>query len=188
MFTTPPSLLERLRQPADQAAWERFVEMYTPLLFAWTKRFGLPPQEAADLVQDLFTVLVEKLPALEYEPQKSFRGWLKTILLNKWRNRQRRRATARQVGDQDRLAEIPAPAEPPAFEEAEYRQYVVGRALELMRTEFQPATWRACWEFVVRDRPAADVAAELGLTVNAVYLAKGRVLRRLREELGGLLD
>ena len=57
-----------------------------------------------------------------------------------------------------------------------------------MQKEFQPATWKACWEFVVKDRPAAAVAAELGITINAVYLAKGRVLRRLREELVGLLD
>jgi len=64
----------------------------------------------------------------------------------------------------------------------------VGRALELMRADFQPVTWQACWEFVVRDRPAAEVAAELGITINTVYLAKSRVLRRLREELAGLLD
>lgn len=72
--------------------------------------------------------------------------------------------------------------------EAEYRCHLVHRALELMQAEFQTVTWKACWECVVRDRTAAEVAAELGITVNAVYLAKSRVLRRLREELQGLLD
>jgi RNA polymerase sigma-70 factor (ECF subfamily) len=83
---------------------------------------------------------------------------------------------------------VAAPEAAAEIDEEEYRARVVARALELMRAEFEPATWRACWEFVVNDRPAADVAAELGVTVNAVYLAKGRVLRRLREELSEFLD
>ena len=86
------------------------------------------------------------------------------------------------------LSDLPAAEEAPFFEEEEYRQVLVHRALALMQAEFQPATWRACWEFVVRDRPAAEVAGELGLSVNAVYLAKSRVLRRLREQFDGLLD
>jgi RNA polymerase sigma-70 factor (ECF subfamily) len=72
--------------------------------------------------------------------------------------------------------------------ETEYRHWLVGRALELMRAEFQPTTWKACWECVVNSRPAADVAAELGISVGAVYMAKSRVLSRLRQELTGLLD
>jgi RNA polymerase sigma-70 factor (ECF subfamily) len=72
--------------------------------------------------------------------------------------------------------------------EAEYRRYLVGRALGLMRSDFQPATWQACWECVANGRSASDVAAELGLSVAAVYLARSRVLRRLRQELAGLLE
>ncbi len=75
-----------------------------------------------------------------------------------------------------------------AIGEAEYREYLVRRALELMQAEFQPTTWKAFWECVTANRPAAEVAGELGLTVDAVYAAKSRVLRRLREELEGLLD
>ena len=187
MFTTPPSLLERLRQSPAQDGWEQFVEMYTPLLAAWTRRLGLPQQDAADLLQDIFTVLVEKLPAFRYDAGKSFRAWLKTILLNRWRNDLRKRAGVKVESDAG-LAEIAAVDDLREFEEVEYRSYLVRRALELMRAEFQPATWMACWEFVVRDRPAAEVAAELGITINAVYLAKSRILRRLREELAGLLD
>jgi RNA polymerase sigma-70 factor (ECF subfamily) len=184
---TPASLLECLRQPAQEQAWARFVELYTPLLYGWARRTGCAEADAADLVQDVFVVLVEKLPAFRYDRQKSFRAWLHTILLNKWRNRLRRKPAASLdgAGCLDRLA---GPADPPLLEEAEYRQQVVGRALRLMQTQFEAPTWKACWEFVVSGRPAAEVAAELGLTVNAVYLAKGRVLRRLREELEGLLD
>jgi RNA polymerase sigma-70 factor, ECF subfamily len=187
MFTTPPSLLERLRQSPEQDGWEQFVDMYTPLLVAWTRRLGLSQHEAADLLQDIFTVLVEKLPSFRYDSAKSFRAWLKTLLMNRWRNDLRKRAGVKEQGDA-RLSEVAAADDLREFEDEEYRSYLVRRALELMRAEFQPTTWKACWEFVVRDRPATEVAAELGITINAVYLAKSRVLRRLREELAGLLD
>ena len=75
-----------------------------------------------------------------------------------------------------------------AFREAEYRQYLVNRALQLMRAEFQPTTWGACWEQVVDGRPAAEVAARFGISPDAVYAATYRILRRLRQELDGLWD
>jgi RNA polymerase sigma-70 factor, ECF subfamily len=188
MLTTPPSLLVRLRHPGERDAWERFVEMYTPLFYAWTKRLQLDDHEAADLVQDLFAVLVEQLPGFVYDPHKSFRAWLKTVLLNRWRNYLHRRSAENLVHpiDMNEVAVVENPLL--EMEEAEHRQYLVGRALALMRTEFQPDTWQACWEFVVCGRRAEEVAAELGISLNAVYLAKGRVLRRLREELAGLLE
>src|SRR6058998_2879516 len=109
MATTPISLLEKLRQPADQLAWKQFVHLYTPLLFHWARRVGLQTQDAADLVQDVFTVLVQKLPEFRYDRQKSFRGWLRTVTLNKWREKQRRRAVPTADGGSEDLAELPAP-------------------------------------------------------------------------------
>lgn len=187
MFTTSPSLLERLREPNQDSAWNRFVDIYTPLFYSWTKRLGLSSHQAADLVQDLFVTLVEALPHFRYDPSQSFRAWLKTLLLNRWRNWLRKEGRLSLAGEGP-LWDVPEMGETPEFEEAEYRRYLVGRALELMQSEFQPATWKACWEFVVNGRPPAEVAAELGLSVNSVYLAKSRVLRRLREELSGLLQ
>jgi RNA polymerase sigma-70 factor (ECF subfamily) len=188
MQDTPVSLLERLRRPGEQAAWDRFVELYTPLLCDWARRLGLQESDAADLVQDVLTVLVEKLPQFVYDRNKSFRGWLWTVTVNKCREKQRRQAANPLPPQTEALqvVSIPDPAE--AVGEEEYRQYLVRRALEVMRIEFQPATWQAFWECVVNERPATDVAGELGLSENAVYLAKGRVLRRLRRELDGLLD
>lgn len=188
MFTTPPSLLEQIRQDPTRQAWQQFVDLYTPLLFHWARRLHLNDHDAADLIQDIFTVLVQKLPTFDYNPQLSFRAWLKTILLNRWRDRARQRSLFQTFDGSGALANCPADEEIPFFEEEEYRQAVVRRALDLMQAEFQPVTWRACWEFVVLDRPAAEVAADLGISVNAVYLAKGRVLRRLREQLAGLLE
>ena len=192
MHTTPISLLERLRQPAGQpsanSAWARFVDLYTPLLYYWARRrIGLQAQEAADLVQDVFTLLVQKLPHFNYDRHKSFRGWLRTVMLNKWRENQRR-ARIPTVDTGGALPEVAAPDDVQELGEREYRQHLVRRALELMQAEFQPITWQACWEYVVAGKPVAEVAAELGITANAVYLAKSRVLRRLRQELDGLLD
>src|SRR5947209_16257345 len=78
MHTTPVSLLQRLRKPGEEQAWQRFTELYTPLLYYWTRHLGLQAQDAADLVQEVFTVLVEKLPEFAYDRNKSFRNWLRT--------------------------------------------------------------------------------------------------------------
>jgi RNA polymerase sigma-70 factor, ECF subfamily len=188
MRSTPVSLLERLRRPDEQAAWERFVHLYTPLLCHWARRLGLQGPEAADLVQDVFTLLVQKLPEFHYEPGKRFRGWLWTVTVNRCRETLRRQPALVVPEDPDVLSRVAVPDTTEAVADEEYRQYLTRRALELMRAEFQPATWKAFWECVVNERPAAEVAQELGLTENAVYLAKGRVLRRLRHELEGLLD
>lgn len=187
MHTTPVSLLERLRHNPDEAAWRQLVKLYTPLLHSWAQRAGLSAHDGADLVQDVFTILVQTLPTFQYDQHGRFRAWLRTITLNKLRDRKRRAALA----ELRPLEQCPEPALPDgaeAFWEAEYRQELTERALELIQTDFAPTTWQACWEFVARGRPASDVARELGISENAVYLAKCRVLRRLRDELAGLLD
>jgi RNA polymerase sigma-70 factor (ECF subfamily) len=187
MHTTSPSLLERLQQSAEQADWERFVKLYTPLLFHWTRRLGLDGTDADDLVQDVFVQLVQHLRKFHYDPNKRFRGWLWTVTVNKWRERCRRRPIAVPAGD-TQLDRVASPDVADEVDEAEYQQYLVVRALRFMEAEFQPTTWRAFWESVSMGRRASEVAAELGITENAVYLAKSRVLRRLRQELNGLLD
>lgn len=186
MNSTPASLLEQLRYSADGSAWQRFVQLYTPLLHAWAWRAGLQAQDAADLVQEVFLLLLQKLPEFEYRPDQSFRAWLRTVTLNKWREHCRRKPGGGQpLGTLNNgLAD---PEATHLFDETEHRHFLVRRALQLMQADFQPATWKACWQLVTTDRPVTEVAAELGLTVKAAYLAKSRVLRRLRQELAGLL-
>jgi RNA polymerase sigma-70 factor (ECF subfamily) len=187
MDNTSVSLLERLRRPADQHAWARFVELYTPLMYSWARRVGLQEADAVDLVQDVFMLLVCKLPEFAYDEHKSFRAWLKTVTLNRWRQTLRQPQTV-PPQDPAQLADVAAPADSEMFWEAEYRQHVVRRALQVMQADFEPATWKACWEVVVNRRPAAEVAAELKLTAGAVYAARFRVLARLRQELAGMLE
>jgi RNA polymerase sigma-70 factor (ECF subfamily) len=188
MNSTPISLLDRLRLPNEQIAWERFVQLYSPLLCHWARRLGFQGPEAADLVQDVFTILVQKLPEFRYDPEKRFRAWLWTVTINCCRQRLRRQPALAPLNDGAVLSETIEGDTVEAVAEEEYRQYLTRRAMELMQAEFQPSTWKAFWGCVVDERPAAEVAQELGLTENAVYLAKGRVLRRLRVELEGLLD
>jgi RNA polymerase sigma-70 factor, ECF subfamily len=185
MNTTPASLLERLRQPGNQSTWDRFVDLYTPLLYYWGRRAGLQEPDVADLVQDVFHVLVRKLPEFAYDREGTFRGWLRTILLNQWRASLRRR-TEKPL--ENGAADVVEADNKSGFIEKEYRDYLIARALHVMKTDFQPTTWQACWEHVACGRPVADVASELGISVKAVYLAKARVLRRLREELAGLWE
>ena len=186
MNTTPVSLLDQLRRAPDEAAWARFVHLYSPLLFGWARQAGLDEGDAGDLVQDVFVVLLKELPRFECDPAHSFRAWLKTVVLNRWRNQIKRQARAPTHPGDALLADVPAPDDS-FFEEQEYRRQLLGRALELLRDEFQPATWKAFHEHGRNGRPAAEVAAELGMTVGAVYAAKCRVLGRLREHLRGLL-
>jgi RNA polymerase sigma-70 factor (ECF subfamily) len=191
MNTTSVSLLEKLRQPAGAettASWNRFVQLYTPLLYHWARRLHLTAEDAADLVQEVLTTLVQKLPEFQYDPDQSFRAWLRTVTLNKGRDLCRRRAATQGKTSDQALPDVEGPDSTAAFDESEYRRHLVQRALLLMQAEFQPVTWKACWEYMIADRPAAEVARDLGITVNAVYLAKSRVLTRLRQELAGLLD
>lgn len=186
MDTTPVTLLERLRMPGDEDAWRQLVALVTPLVLAWAHRVGLRRDDAADLAQDVLAVLVQKLPAFDYDPAQSFRAWLKTIAMNKWRERLRRPA-AQSLDAASQLDRLAAPDAEAAWEN-EYRFQLVLRAFENIKYDFQPRTWRACWELVVRGRDVNQVAAELALTPGAVYVAKCRVLRRLRKEMEGMLE
>lgn len=186
---TPVSLLDRLRrQPGDATAWARFVAVYTPLMYHWARRTGLQPADAENLVQDVFTALVRKLPEFRYDPQRSFHRWLKTVLLNQWRDQLKRQPVPRPAGDDPLLTEQPAADVLDGWIEQEHRAYLARRALELMRRDFQPRTWQTVWAVVVEGRPVAEVAAEQGMTANAVHAACFRVLARLRQEFDGLLD
>lgn len=188
MNHTSITLLDRVSSGTDPEAWGRFVRLYSPLIYHWARRCGLQECDAADLAQDVFAALLRKLPAFAYAPGGSFRAWLRAFTLNLWRDRLRRVATRPLAGGHERLDEVPAPDVLSLLDEAEHRRRLVGRAVELIRPDFRPATWQAFWEHGVRERPAAEVAAETGLSVASVYGAKFRVLQRLREELGDLAE
>jgi RNA polymerase sigma-70 factor (ECF subfamily) len=188
MHTTSPTLLERLQQGGDEAAWRRLVQLYTPLLFAWGRRCGQSEQDTADLVQEVFVALLQTLPTFLYEQHRGqFRNWLRTLLVNKLRDRIRRAAREKKgLAQLDNEVEVIDVAT--RFWETEYQRELTGRALRLMQSDFTPTTWQAFWLTVVEGRCREEAAQQLGISRNAVSVARCRVLRRLRQDLGGLID
>jgi RNA polymerase sigma-70 factor (ECF subfamily) len=179
---TPANLFAALRQPNGRRHWERFVHFCTPVLLAWASRLGLQEQDAADLVQDVYVVLIQKLPGLRDDGGGRFHSWMRTVLLNKWRDHCKHLHAVRLGAP---LREPPGPDTTRAVDESDYRDHLVRRARQITEADFRPATWRACWEHAVPGRPAAEVAAELGVSEATVYAATFRVLSRLREEPAG---
>jgi RNA polymerase sigma-70 factor (ECF subfamily) len=191
--STSHTLLERvkLRQPE---AWRRLVELYGPIVYRWCRRYRLFPDDAADIVQEVFANVARHVDRFEHRTQHGgFRSWLSTITHNEvcdFLRREQRQAQGRGGTDaQEHLAQIPEPPEPSDLTDLnEDRQLISRRALELVRVEFENRTWEAFQRAVLEGQYPADIAADLGISVNAVYKAKSRVLRRLRQELDELLD
>jgi len=192
MSDTPVSLLDRLRLRPDSESWQRLVGLYTPLLVGWLRRHRLPPEDAEDLVQDVLGVLVRELPQFQHNGQRgAFRRWLRTVLVNRlhgyWRARRSRPAAAGDGAFEKLLEQLQDPGSALSrLWDEEHDRYVTRRLLEIAEPDFEPTTWRAFRRTVLDGARAADVAGELGLSVNAVLIAKSRVLRRLRRELEGL--
>jgi len=187
MATTSLTLLDRLRRPDQAGAWEHFVKLYAPMLMHWAELQGFQGADAEDLSQTVLLKLIRLLPTYERKDGQSFRGWLFTICRNECRDYRVRIAT-RALPTIDGLSDIAVDADPSSLDEAEYRKWLVHRTLDLIRSDFSSDTWLAFTRFVLEGQPAAKVATGLGITPNAVYLARNRVLTRLRQELAGLLE
>jgi len=179
------SLFDRLRRTGTRADWDRFVDLYGPLLEHWARRLCPRPDEAADLVQDVLVRVMEKLPSFAGTEDRSFLAWLRAVTVNRWRDLGRRAAVRPRPDDPSTLDQATTNDSLAAVAAEDDRALLVRRALQIMQTDFEPTTWRACWETVAADRPAGEVAAELGVSVEVVYAAGYRVIRRLRRELAG---
>lgn len=188
--TTRSSLLVRLRDGRDQAAWSQFVEVYAPLVYGFARKHGLQDADAADLTQEVLRSVSSAAGRLEYDPQRgSFRGWLFTIVRNKLRNflasAQRRWQGSGDTDAQRRLEALP---DPEGNWDREYEQRLFAWAAEQVRGEFEEKTWQAFWQTAVEGRAAGEVSQALGLSVGAVYIAKSRVLARLRSQVQELQE
>jgi RNA polymerase sigma factor (sigma-70 family) len=194
MLETSASLLERLSRQPDEESWQRLVDLYSPLIRGWLRRQGLVGQDAEDQVQEVLLVVFRKLPDFRRQPRPgAFRRWLRTITVNClrvfWRTR-RGKPTA--TGDSHFL-EMLQQLEDPVSDlsqqwDQEHDRHVTRRLLDLIKPIFEATTWSAFERVALHGIPAETVAAELGMTVNAVFIAKSRVLARLRQEGEGLLD
>jgi RNA polymerase sigma-70 factor, ECF subfamily len=194
MNPTSLSLLQRTRAVSDVGAWKRLVELYQPLIHGWLRRSRVPPQDADDLTQEVLALLVQEIPHFVHNGQTgAFRHWLKTITVNRMRAFWRAgRCRPLATGDSDFLHSLEeiedAGGEVSRLWDREHDDHVLRRLLELMASEFEPTTLKAFRRVALDEASAEEVATELGLSAGAVYVAKSRVLRRLREEAQGLID
>ena len=189
--STSSDLLTLVRRH-DPDGWDRFVSLYSPLVYGWSRRAGLNAADAADVVQEVFIAVFRSIG--EFRRQRSsdtFRGWLRVICRNKLNDLFRRRGVSPQAsGGTDaniawgQLAEV----EPDEATVISERRALARRAAELIRGEFEERTWQAFWLIAVEQQTAAETAQRLGITVGAARQAKYSVLRRLREYLSGEFD
>jgi RNA polymerase sigma-70 factor (ECF subfamily) len=190
---TPSSLLVRVKEQ-NPVAWDRLVALYGPLVYKWCRQAGLQAADAEDVGQEVFRAVARRIGAYHHDREAdTFRGWLRTITRNKIRDWARHRPperpgllwVARMRRARKESWDVPELDDKAAAAE---RSFVYLRALDLIREDFQERTWQAFWQVTVDGVPSADVAVDLDMSLNAVYLARSRVLRRLRQEFEGLLD
>jgi RNA polymerase sigma-70 factor (ECF subfamily) len=176
---TRPSLLVRLRDPADAAAWRTFVEVYAPAVFTFARRNGLQPADAADLTQDVCRNVATAMRGDRFDPDRGrFRGWLFAVVRNQLK--MFHRAQARHPRGAELPADVPDDTAAETWD-LECRRRLFAWACERVRPTVSKATWTAFWRTAVDGRSGEAVAVETGLTPAAVYLAKSRALAKLRE-------
>lgn len=185
---TRPSLLLRIRDSQDHDAWRQFVQMYAPVVYGFLRKRGVQDADAADLMQDVFRSVAGAANRLDYDRQRgTFRGWLYTVTRNKLYNflssRKRKERASGDSDGQHRLEEQPAPDDATELWDREYERRLFSWAAEQVRDEFHAQTWQAFWQTAVDGKNPKEVATALHMSPGAVYVAKSRVLARLREKV-----
>jgi RNA polymerase sigma-70 factor (ECF subfamily) len=193
MDETRQSLLFRA-QSGEADAWKDLTDLYRPLIIGWLVRQGVPAVDLEDLSQDVLLSVVKHLPAFEHSGNRgAFRSWLRTIVCsrtnNYWRAIDARTQASGGSGATAALQQIADPdSELNRQWDQEHDRYVIRCLLDLIEAEFEPATRRAFRRLALDGASGAEVAQELGMSVAAVYVAKSRVLHRIRQEAEGLID
>jgi RNA polymerase sigma-70 factor (ECF subfamily) len=183
---TRPSLLLRIRDHGDAEAWRMFVDVYAPLIYGYCRHRRLQEADAADVAQEVLTRVARSMQNFEYSPDRGrFRDWLGTIARNeivRFQTRARRPGQG-TGGEHDGGLDSIESAEQDSAWSAQFHAHLLETALDRVRPHFDPATWRAFECVWLDDEPAPQVARQLGMPVEKVYVAKSRVLKRLREEV-----
>ena len=194
MNSTSISLLMRLQQTDDSRNWNRLVELYSPLLLLWLRKYDVQKSDADDLVQEVLMAVAKDLKSFDHNGRTgAFRSWLRTILVHRLRNFWRargRRPQARRDSDIDRrLDQLEDPSsEMSQIWNQQHDRFVARQLLASAEPSFEPRTWTAFRRVALDGAKPDFVARELGISVNAVFIAKSRVLSRLRQEAEGLVD
>jgi RNA polymerase sigma-70 factor (ECF subfamily) len=194
MNTTSLSLLDRLKRAGpDDAEWHRLEDVYLPLIRSWVSCLPGLREEAEDLAQDIFLVLLRGLPSFERRRHGSFRAWLRQITVNRVRAHWKaRRKLSHRLAEGDG-AKLLSQLEDPDSDltrqwDRDHDQHLLRKLLAVVQADFDPRTWEAFTRFALEGLPAAEVSRVLATSESAVIQAKFRVLKRLREESGDLMS
>jgi RNA polymerase sigma-70 factor (ECF subfamily) len=187
--TTRASLLVRLRDCNDRQAWEQFVDVYAPLIHAFLRQHGVQDADASDLTQEVLQKVCQASPGFNYDPSKGhFRGWLFTLVRNSLVDFARKRGIREQAAGGTSMVEF-LNAQPKHDEELSagwdlaWMKQMFARAAAVVREQVQPVTWQSFWMTAVEGKEVTEVAAQLGQTTASVYLARSRVMARLKEQI-----
>jgi RNA polymerase sigma-70 factor, ECF subfamily len=187
------TLLERVKSQQSEA-WTRLAGLYGPVVYRWCRQSGVARDDAPDVVQEVFAAVALHIGGFRRDrPGDSFAAWLRTITRNKirdfFRSRRGRPVALGGTDAQERFLQTPELEETtPSDNPREVNGLVMAAGLELVRAEFEDRTWDAFYRTAIQGQSPAGVAIELGMSLQAVYQAKSRVLRRLRQELEGLME
>src|SRR4051794_14003852 len=185
--TTSPTLLARLRNdPSNAAAWDEFVEHYGRHIYRWCRQWGLQVADSEDVTQEILLKLGRKLRDFAYDPDSSFRGWLKTVAHHAWRDFvDERKGTRAFAGGQisDLLESVEAREDLIHKLEEAFDHELLETAKIQVRLRVAPHTWEAFQLVAIEGRPAAEVAANLHMQIAMVYVAKSKVQKMLQEEI-----
>lgn len=193
MQETSQSLLLRAKTPGDSASWERLVELYTPLLRSWLARYEVQASDADDVLQEVLLTLSKELPNFDHSGRPgAFRSWLRLTLVHRLKNFWRARDRGPRAGIveiEQRLEELADASSAMSMQwDREHDRHLLTRLLAQAEPHFAPQTWIAFRRVALDGAPPIEVAQDLGISVNAVFIAKSRVLGRLRREAEGLVD
>lgn len=194
MVTTSLSLLDQICGGSNEAAWARLTQLYSPLLRNWLGRQGVTGADVDDLTQDVLLVVMRKLEHFDHNGRTgAFRNWLRSITVNcsreYWRARQVRPQTAGDSATEQLLQQLTDETSELSREwNAQHDAIVTEQLLKQLKPTLEPQTWQAFEKVTLGAQPAAEVAADLGISAASVYAAKSRVLARLRQLAAGLID
>lgn len=169
----------------DEQAWRRLHQSYRPLICWWCGRNGIPAQDIDDIAQDVFAALAKSLTNFDHQ---TFRGFLWTITRNKIRDYWRARQDCPVAGGGSTLQQVLANVEADSSQDIgpadQATKILFDAVVRMVQGEFSEQDWQAFWQVTVEGKSAAEVAAALGITPNVVYLARTRIMRRIRKEFG----
>ncbi|MFT5856253.1 MAG: RNA polymerase sigma factor (sigma-70 family), partial [Verrucomicrobiales bacterium] len=189
-FDTRQTLLIKIRDRADQRAWEEFVDLYTPLVIRYSASRGVPDSDRADVVQEIFKAIARAMERFDYDRDRAkFRTWLFTVCrskINNYHRSKQRRPQPAAFEDPDHSIEDQVDPREEKDWEGDYRRHMFQWAVGIVRPEFSPNQWAAFWETALNERKAEELTEELGMSKGAIYVAKSRVIARLRERVASV--